>query len=470
MTNTPAPRPTCAIPNTPLANAAAGLDACVHCGFCLQACPTYVNLEDENDSPRGRLVLMRRMLEGEIALDDADAGTHMDRCLGCRACETACPSGVPYGELLEATRASTVPVRGMPFVARAVLWIFGHTMVMRIAIRLGRVARATGIPRILAGLLPKRLAFPMAMLASTKPTDIRELVREDANTAAAETAIAIAPATAIGSTNQHTKAPSNSALPAQSPNAQTVTTLKGCVMDGLFSHVNHATVRVLQFNGFTVHETPRQHCCGALHAHAGDNARARELAKRNIVAFERTAPSPIVINSAGCGAMIKQYGHLLHDEPSWADRANAVAARARDVSEILASVGPRRGAPLAVCVTHDPPCHQMHAQRLVNEPLAVLHAIPLLELAPLEDAEQCCGSAGIYNLVEPETSDAVLAPKLAQIDRSRSKYGAQLVATGNPGCMMQLGAGLLLSDSPLRVVHPVELLDASYRALGSSNS
>jgi glycolate oxidase iron-sulfur subunit len=178
-----------------------------------------------------------------------------------------------------------------------------------------------------------------------------------------------------------------------------------------------------------------------------------------VAAFEQSGADVIAVNSAGCGAMLKQYGHLLHDDPAWAARAERISARTRDISELLATVGPVAGTtPVALRVTHDPPCHQMHAQRIVSPPLAVLRAIPGLSLIPLEDADQCCGSAGIYNLVEPDTSDAVLAPKLARIAES----GADWVATGNPGCMMQIGAGLLRSGSKARVVHPIELLDASY--------
>jgi len=423
--------PRCAIPGTPLADAAAGLDACVHCGFCLQACPTYVNLDDENDSPRGRLVVMRRLLEGEIALDDPDAGRHMDRCLGCRACETACPSGVPYGELIEATRATMARARGIPMIARLVLVVFKRTTLLRFALGAARLFRASGVPRVLAGLLPARLAFPMAMLASTSPAPLTRGERQP---------------------------PGGRRAPGGEPIR--VTTLTGCVMDGLFRHVHRATERVLAQNGYDVCETTGQHCCGALHAHAGDLDGARVLARRNIAAFERGAGGLIAVNSAGCGAMLKQYGHLLRDDPAWAERAHLLSVRARDVTELLADVGPRRGNPLPLRVTHDPPCHQMHAQRVVRPPQAVLAAIPALDLVPLEDAEQCCGSAGIYNLVEPDTSDAVLAPKLARI----AETNAALVATGNPGCLMQIGAGLLRSGSHARVVHPVELLDASYAA------
>jgi len=425
--------PKCALPGTPLALASKGLDACVHCGFCLQACPTYVNLEDENDSPRGRLVLMRRMLDGDIALDDPTTAQHIDRCLGCRACETACPSGVPYGELLEATRATMAPVRGVPFVARAVLAVFKHPLLLRIALLGARAFRATRLPHLLAPILPARLAFPMAMIASTTPANLR--------------------------TRAGRRAPSASPTTPASPKTTTATCLTGCVMSGLFSHVNDATERVLAHNGFALRTTRAQGCCGALHAHAGDLESARALARINVAAFEQSGADVIAVNSAGCGAMLKQYGHLLHDDPAWAARAERISARTRDISELLATVGPVAGTtPVALRVTHDPPCHQMHAQRIVSPPLAVLRAIPGLSLIPLEDADQCCGSAGIYNLVEPDTSDAVLAPKLARIAES----GADWVATGNPGCMMQIGAGLLRSGSKARVVHPIELLDASY--------
>jgi len=437
VTHSASVTPACALPGTPLALASKGLDACVHCGFCLQACPTYVNLEDENDSPRGRLVLMRRLLDGDIALDDPTTALHIDRCLGCRACETACPSGVPYGDLLEATRATMAPARRMPLIARMVLGVFKQPLLLRTALIGARAFRATRLPHLLAKLLPARLAFPMAMIASTTPVTLRARAVRFASNAL--------PATPPVATNA-------------SP-AVTVTCLTGCVMSGLFSHVNDATDRVLSHNGFRLRTTRAQGCCGALHAHAGDLDSARELARVNVAAFEQSGADVIAVNSAGCGAMLKQYGHLLHDDPAWAERAASVSARTRDISELLATVGPIPGtAHVALRVTHDPPCHQMHAQRVVSPPLAVLHAIPGLSLIPLEDADQCCGSAGIYNLVEPDTSDAVLEPKLARIAES----GADWVATGNPGCMMQIGAGLLRSGSRARVVHPIELLDASY--------
>lgn len=429
--STRAPLP-CALPDSPLANAAAGLDACVHCGFCLPACPTYVNLHDENDSPRGRLLLMRRLLDGELPPDDADVGVHMDRCLGCRACETACPSGVPYGALLEATRATLREARPTPLVARVVLGVFRRRALLTVALLGARVLRATGLPRLLARVLPPRQAFPFAMLASTSPVRLPT----------GHGTVQLTPAA----------------------NAKTaVTMLEGCVMQGLFAHTNNATTRVLQATGHVVQHTEGQACCGALHAHAGDLETARALARRNIAAFERTPHALIAVNSAGCGAMLKEYAHLLLEDEHWYPRAQAVSARVRDVSELLAG-RLSAAAPSAepsdaprVRVAYDPPCHLMHAQRITREPMAVLAALPGVELVPLMDADQCCGSAGIYNLVEPDTSDAVLEPKLRNIADAR----VELLVSGNPGCLMQLGAGLLRAGSATRAVHPVELLDAA---------
>jgi glycolate dehydrogenase iron-sulfur subunit len=418
--------PGCALPGTPLADALPGINACVHCGFCLQACPTYLNLEDENDSPRGRIVLMRALVEGTLPLDDRDVRTHIDRCLGCRACETACPSGVPYGQLLEATRATLAGVQPIPPIARAILFVFAHPVLMKLAMLGGRIARALRVSRLLSRL-PGRLGFAMSMLESTRATMDRDRY-----------------------------------TPHGDASRGRVTLLTGCVMDGLFHETNRATERTLVANDYAVSGTSGQRCCGALHAHAGDADAARELARRNVAAFERSDAEYIVVNAAGCGAMMKEYGHLLADDPEWCDRAAAVAARVRDVSELLAEAGPRPGAPLDATVTYDAPCHLLHAQRIVAPPLRVLGAIPGLTLVPLEGSEHCCGSAGIYNLVEPDVSDTVLAPKLARIAETR----APLVATGNPGCLMQIGAGLHQAGSTSRTIHPVDLLDASYAAAG----
>ena len=450
MSALPTPR-ACALPDTPLANASAGLDACVHCGFCLQACPTYVNLEDENDSPRGRIVLMRRLLEGELALDDPDVGVHLDRCLGCRACETACPSGVPYGHLLEATRATMAPVRGKPLIASLILAVFANRTLLSVALIGARVFRATRLPLVLAKVLPKRLAFPMAMLASTAPQKI-PTSRVDHN----------APTDAPSMPSSAAQLAQASRDLRENTPTESVVVLEGCVMRGLFSYTNAATARVLTTNGYDIKTSGTQSCCGALHAHAGDLDTARSLARHNIAAFEQADADFIAINSAGCGAMIKEYAHLLHDDPAWHERAINISAKARDISELLVhangATGMKTGAPVPLRVTYDAPCHLMHAQRITAPPLTVLASIPGMELIPLTDADQCCGSAGIYNLIEPDTSDAVLSPKLARIAETR----AVLVATGNPGCLMQIGAGLIISGSTARAVHPVDLLDASY--------
>jgi glycolate oxidase iron-sulfur subunit len=229
-------------------------------------------------------------------------------------------------------------------------------------------------------------------------------------------------------------------------------------MEGLYSHTNNATERTLVVNGHSIREARGQGCCGALHAHAGDLEGARKLARIDVAAFEKTPTDFIVVNAAGCGSMMKEYGHLLHDDPKWAARAEAVSVRVRDVSELLAAAGPVQGGALPLRVSYDAPCHLLHAQRVLNPPLRMLAAIPGLQLLPLADADQCCGSAGIYNLIEPDTSDRVLDVKLAAIRNS----GADYIATGNPGCLMQIGAGLRRNNPSVQAVHPVDLLDASY--------
>ena len=415
--------PECALPNSPLSKEKSGIDACVHCGFCLQSCPTYLTLEDENDSPRGRIVLMRALLEGTLEPLNESVETHIGRCLGCRACETACPSGVPYGHLLEATRATLAEHRPIPAIARFILSIFERPWLLRLVFVGGRVTRALGIARLLSGL-PGRPGFAMAMLASTRR---------------AESSARIAP---------------------RSTGARgTVALLTGCVMEGLFAETNRATERVLLSNDYALANAPDQRCCGALHAHAGDADAARRLAKANIEAFENAKVDFICVNAAGCGAMMKDYGHLLSRDPEWKERAAALSSRVRDVSELLSAAGPARiGGGVPVRVAYDAPCHLVHGQRVSAPPLDVLRAIPELQLVPLNESEVCCGSAGIYNLVEPETSDIVMKRKLENIAGSK----AEVIATGNPGCMMQIGAGLLRAGSPVAVVHPVELLDRSY--------
>jgi len=400
-----------------------GADLCVHCGFCLQACPTYLTLDDENDSPRGRIVLMKAIAAGTLPATDEAAGTHLDQCLGCRACETACPSGVPYGQLLEQTRGDTAAARPIPFTSRVVLATFARPWLMAIAMAGARCVRATGLARIFAQL-PGRVGNLMATLEATR----REY---------------------------------SPSYPAATPTRPAVAVLQGCVMEGLLAPVNRATERTLARNGYALAAAPGQQCCGALHAHAGDRETARTLARANIAAFEQSGAAFVAVNSAGCGAAMKEYGHLLADDAAWRDRAARFGATVRDVSELLADAGPAPvagypGYPVAVAV--DNPCHLQHAQRLTRPPAAVMSAVSGANWSELPDASSCCGAAGLYSLQNPGLSQRILAPKIANILGG----GAPCVVTGNPGCMMHIGAGLIRAGSTVPVRHPVELLDAAY--------
>ena len=407
-----------------------GLDACVHCGFCLQACPTFLATGDESDSPRGRIELMRALERGELEATDAALTYHLDRCLGCRACEPVCPSGVRYGHGLEAARSRIVSAQGTPALARLALWALTTPAVSAVVFWWARLLRATGIPRLLAGW--GRFRFAMGMLAATKAVEGGR-GRSKAGNSMVSTALV------------RPRPPSTALL------------FRGCVQQGLFSHVHDATVRTLGVNGYQIREIPGQGCCGALHAHAGLVDEARALARANIAAFGDGAEAPpIVVNSAGCGALMKEYGHLVGGAAS-----ERFAARVRDVTELLAP-SPVPGAPLDLHVAYDPPCHLLHAQRIAVPPLKLFAAIPLLELVEVPGAAECCGSAGLFTLVEPEMSRAVLAPKLARLREA----APQVVATGNPGCLMQLGAGLAATGLRTSVRHPVELLDDAYRAAG----
>jgi len=401
-----------------------GLDACVHCGFCLQACPTFLVTGDEADSPRGRIELMRGLERGDIAVTDPALFYHLDRCLGCRGCEPVCPSGVQYGHGLEAARARITAARGVSRLARLALWALTTPGVSSIVYWFSRRLRSV-LPRSLAGW--GRLRFAMGMLVATKPQ--RRV--------------------AFGVRRRHL--PFNAAR--DTPHA--VQVFRGCVMQGLFSHVHDATIRTLAVNGHQAVEVSGQVCCGALHAHAGLHAEALDLARANVAAFG-DGTEPIVVNSAGCGALMKEYGRLLGDAPS-----RRFAARVKDVTELFAPA-PAPGAPLDLHVAYDPPCHLLHAQGIAAEPLKLFAAIPLLELVPVPGAAECCGSAGLFTLLEPEMSRAVLAPKIERLREA----APQVVATGNPGCLMQLGAGLAAAGIRARVRHPVELLDDAYRAAG----
>lgn len=428
--------------------------ACVHCGLCLEACPTYVHTGDENDSPRGRIYLMRAVAEGRLSAESPVFSRHIDRCLGCRACESACPAGVEYGQLLEAARATIRDdgrrrgwtSRLLHLVLRRV-WL--HPRRLRAAFTLSRIFRDSRLPRLALStrvlrLLPSRLEFALALLDSSAPSELKGSLKVEA-------AKEYAPVHTVGDARRQTEGASRALL------------FEGCVTEGLFARVNRATRRVLEVNGCSANAPRGQVCCGALHAHAGDLEGARSLARRNLAAFADEQGAPVVTNAGGCGAMLASYAHLLADDPEHAAEARAFSLRVRDVSQQLEATGVREGAPLdETTATYDASCHLLHGQRAHTAPLRVLAAVRGLRFAPLEGSDVCCGGAGVYNLVEPELSSRVLDEKLACVERT----GASVVATGNPGCHMQLGAGARLRGLALAVCHPVELLDESYRRAG----
>ena len=415
--------------------------ACVHCGLCLEACPTYIHTGDENDSPRGRIYLMRAVEEERLAADSPAFHKHINRCLGCRACESVCPAGVEYGQLLEAARSDleqtetkrSLRSRLLHF-ALSNLWL--HPARLRFAFMLLRLIRNARLPRLLikarlARLFSPRLEFALALLDSSLAGG-RNKPQRNSN----------APSSAVRQTQQQ------------------VLIFKGCVMEGLFARVNRATERVLEANGCVVQAPVAQACCGALHAHAGDLEGARRLARRNIDAFGNEAETPIITNAGGCGALLVSYAHLLEHDADYAERAKSFSARVRDISQQLKTTGIRQGAAIDMgLTTYDASCHLLYGQRATVEPLEMLRSIPGLSFSPLEESEVCCGGAGIYNLLETELSGRILNEKLKHVQET----GAEILATGNPGCHMQIAAGARLCGMEhLRVCHPVELLDESY--------
>jgi glycolate oxidase iron-sulfur subunit len=410
--------------------------SCVHCGFCLPACPTYVRLGDEADSPRGRLHLMRAVAEGRLDPASNVLHRHLDRCLGCRACEPVCPSGVPYGHLLERAREVTRAHRSPPLAVRILLALLARRSWTRVASWAARLVRGSGLAGAAARVLPRRWGLPFAMLAASAPTDLRAWPGD---------------VTGAMGEGRHATGSGRVAL------------LDGCVQRGIFGHVNRATVRVLRANGYDVLTVPGQKCCGALHAHAGDLEGARALARRNVEAFRIADPDWIGVNAAGCGAALREYGDLLEGD-RLEHEARTLASRVRDVSELLAAAGPRGGAPVRVDVAWDPPCHLLHAQRVHEPPLQVLEAIPGVVRRDLARASECCGGAGVYGMTHPGLGGRIGGDKTSALLES----GAELVVTANPGCQMQMGAGLLLDGRRLRVVHLVEILDESYRRAGAA--
>ena len=449
---------------------------CVHCGFCLPACPTYSRLGDENDSPRGRLYLMGAVVEGRLSPDSEAFQTHIDRCLGCRACEPVCPSGVEYGVLLEAARESVFRARKTPAVVGMLLAVFASRAWTSWSMRLARVVRGLGMAGLAAKMIPgNRLFHPMrfglAMLDASRERRLPvgspsgsaapgALEDRSSEAGASEAGSSEAGASEVGA--------SDGAERWREGSRGRVAILRGCVQAGLFARVNDATERVLRANGYEVVELSGQGCCGALHTHAGDAVGARELARANVQALVSAQVDFVAVNAAGCGAALKEYGHLLEADAEYRQTAADLAASTRDISELLAGDPLRAGdtlrvgAPLPARVTYDAACHLCHAQGVREEPRALLGAIPELVVLPLRDEEECCGGAGIYGITHAELGGGIGADKVSAVLATR----AEIVATGNPGCMMQIGAGLLLEGSDVLACHPVELLDESYRRAG----
>ena len=441
------------------------LGNCVHCGFCLPVCPTYVRLHDEADSPRGRLHLMGAVVEGRLDPGSDAFQRHLDRCLGCRACETVCPSGVEYGFLLERAREVAGEARPASLLTRGLLSAIRHPLAFRIWMASSRLLRWSRLPSVLARIIPAKgplvtARFGMGMLAASLPWSAP---RVGGNGGRGKGGSRSAGRTATGA-----QVTTTSGADAGSTAVETrgrVAFLSGCLQDQLFRRVNDATRRVLEANGWEAVPIPKQGCCGALHAHAGRLDEARELARRNLTAFRGAGVDWIVANAAGCGATMREYAELLeggtaqeHEAATWFQE------RVLDVSEILAGAGsrPRPGGALPLTVAYDPPCHLLHGQGVRNPPLDLLRSIPGMEVVLVPNGDECCGGAGIYGITHPELGGRIGDDKVAAVQRT----GAEVLATGNPGCAMQIGAGLRIRGSRIQVAHPVELLDESYRVGG----
>jgi len=411
------------------------IEKCVHCGFCLPVCPTYALWGQEMDSPRGRIYLIKMASEGTAEMNEKWV-SHFDSCLGCVACMPACPSGVDYGKLIEATRAQIERNYKRPAAEKVHRRLLFETFTKPERLKFLRwpllAYQKTGLQAVLRALggfrlLPKSLGTMDALLPTVTPMEKVAAV-----------------------------------TPAQGAKRKRVGLLHGCVQRTFFSHVNAATVRVLAAEGYEVVAPEEQPCCGALFVHAGEEERAKELARNTIDTFEKAEVESIVINAAGCGSNVKEYGHLLRDDAVYAQKARIFAAKCQDISEILAEQPPRaeRKTLRARVAFHDS-CHLQHAQGIRAQPRALLAQIPGLQLVEIPESPICCGSAGIYNLVQPDAATELGDRKARHI----APLKAEVVATGNPGCILQLQASLRNINHGIPVVHTIQLLDASIRGL-----
>jgi glycolate oxidase iron-sulfur subunit len=412
------------------------IDDCVHCGFCLPACPTYVLWGEEMDSPRGRIYMMKKSAQGEAPLDQRFR-LHMDNCLGCMACMTACPSGVQYDKLIEDTRAQVernIPRPTGDRLFRKLLFAtFPYAGRLRLLALPALVYQRSGLQKLIRTLgvlrfVPKRIAAMESLLPQVQTNLFRHLPKRIA--------------------------------PASVPRRR-VGMLAGCVQQVFFQHVNEATARVLAAEGCEIVIPPSQPCCGALMVHSGLEEEAADLARKMICAFESLNVETVVINAAGCGSTMKEYGHILRDDPAWAARAASLSAKCKDISEILCdlpALAPRH--PLSMRIAYHDACHLRHAQGIYEQPRQLLSTIPGLEVVEVEEANLCCGSAGIYNLLNPEPANQLGDRKVEKLLATK----AEAVVSANPGCLLQLMSGLRRRGlQTLPTFHMVELLDASIR-------
>ncbi|HEX7972941.1 MAG TPA: heterodisulfide reductase-related iron-sulfur binding cluster [Anaerolineales bacterium] len=416
------------------------LQQCIHCGLCLQACPTYMVFGTETDSPRGRISLIRAASEGRIGLEGAFQ-EHIDLCLACRACETACPSGVQYGALVETARIAIEQNRRPAWPERLARWLalrqlMPHVGRLKVIARLGLLYQAVGLSRLVRALdfLPGPLKTLEGMLPPL-PARYPDYRRP---------------------------------APARGPRRGKVAFFYGCVQEAFLADVNAATVRVLQENGYDVHFPPQQTCCGAAQLHLGELELTLKLARQNIDALLDAGSEPytaIINNAGGCGAALKEYAHLLKDDPLYAEKARRFVGKVEDISEFLVEQGwaPPRGE-VRARITYSDSCHLRHAQRVIQQPRDLLRAIPGIELVELSRPDLCCGSAGVYNLVQTEAANAILDQKMQDIAATR----ADLIVAANTGCYFQLLYGARRAGYRARVVHLVELLDQSYQAARSA--